>query len=146
MSDFYLTLLIACLVSLLLNRGVQLSHQLFPCLFYGVPAGFHLLGKVFFQHGVLADPVMYELHGCLPGDFYGRFPFFAVVEPGLCPPPESRPVGIDSHQSGYVKTPHVYLQSLQRICDAACGYGFVKSFFLPVSPKEDRNTPCRMAR
>ena len=131
---------------MLLNRGVQLFHQLLPGLFYRVAAGFHLLGVVFLQQGVLANLILDEAHRRLSVDFHRGFPLLLVVEPGFGPPADTRPVGIDGDESWNVEAAHVNLQPFQRVGDARYGYRFVKSFFLPFSSSVERNTPWRNAR
>lgn len=131
---------------MLLNRSVQLFHQLFTGLFYRVAAGFHLLGIVFLQQCILGYLILDEAHRRLPVDFHRGFPVLLVVEPGFRPPAESRPVGIDGDNSGDVEAAHVNLQSFQRVGDTDGGYRFVKSFFLPFSLNVERNTPWRKAK
>ena len=122
-------------------HDVKLLHQLFLGLFYRMAAGFHLLGIVFLQQGVLGYLIVDEPHRRLPIDFHRGLTFLLVVEPCFRPPAQTRPVGIDGDKPGYVETAHVYLQSFQRVGDADGGYRFVKSFFLPLSSNVERNTP-----
>lgn len=120
---------------------VKLLHQLFLGLFDGVAAGFHLLGIVFLQQGVLGYLIVDKAHRRLPVDFHRGFPVLLVVEPGFGPPAQTGPVGIDGDEPGDVETVYVYLQFFQRVGDTDGGYRFVKSFFLPLSSNVERNTP-----
>lgn len=119
---------------------------MFFSLFDGIPVIFHLFWEIGFQHLIFADTFLNEVHGVLTADFYGWFTLFPVVEPGFRPPPYAGPVGIDCYQARNVETLQFYLQSGERINDAACGYGPVKTFFLSLSLHVDRNILCRRAR
>ena len=99
----------------------------------------HLLWKVFFEPVILLDVVVDELEGQLPVYLYGIFALLAVVEPCLCPPPESRTVGIDAHDALDVETLDVYLQVCQRINEIARRYGIVVCFFFSSALSELRN-------
>lgn len=108
--------------------------------------GFHLLGKVFFEHCLLVYPVKYELHRCLLGYLHRRLAILRAVEPCLCPPSDASLVGIDGDEPLYVETLYIYLQIGERVDNPCCGYGFVKSFFLLAASSVDRNIWWRRAR
>ncbi|MBQ6687786.1 MAG: hypothetical protein IJN02_00975 [Bacteroidales bacterium] len=71
---------------------------------------FHLLGKIFFKHGILLNLILNETDGHLSAYLDRRFTLFLVVEPGFGPPPYTATVRIDCNQSRYVKALYVYLQ------------------------------------
>lgn len=71
---------------------------------------FHLLGEIFFQHGILLNLILNEADSHLPAYLDGCFSFFLVVEPGFGPPSYAATVRIDCDQPRYVKALYVYLQ------------------------------------
>ena len=71
---------------------------------------FHLLGEIFFKHGILLNLILNEADSHLSAYLDGCFSLFLVVEPSLGPPPYAATVRIDCNQSWYVKALYVYLQ------------------------------------
>ena len=71
---------------------------------------FHLLGEIFFKHGILLNFILDETDSHLPAYLDGCFSLFLVVEPGFGPPSYAATVRINSDQPWYVKTLYVYLQ------------------------------------
>ena len=71
---------------------------------------FHLLGKIFFKHGILLNFILNETDGHLSAYLDGCFSLFLVVEPGFGPPSYAATVWIDCNQPWYVKALYVYLQ------------------------------------
>ena len=71
---------------------------------------FHLLGKIFFKHGILLNLILNETDGHLSAYLDRRFTLFLVVEPCFGPPPYTATVRIDCNQSRYVKALYIYLQ------------------------------------
>ena len=71
---------------------------------------FHLLGKELFQPLVFLDVVMDELDGQCPCYLDGSFSFLPSVEPGLRPPYDAVPVGIDADRPLNIEGLDVYLK------------------------------------
>ena len=71
---------------------------------------FHLLGEIFFKHGILLNFILNEADCYLSAYLDGCFSLFLVVEPGFGPPPYTATVRIDCNQSRYVKALYIYLQ------------------------------------
>ena len=90
---------------------------------------FHLLGEELFQPCVLLYVVVDEPYRLFPFDFHGGFTFLPVVEPCLCPPPDTGPVRIYGHDTRNVEALDIDVKFSQRVDDAAVAYGFVVEFF-----------------
>lgn len=125
---------------------IDLFQQLFLRLFDSVVVHFHLFGEELFEPRILFDAVLNEANRLFPFDFHRGFPFLPVVEPCLCPPADSGPVGIDRDDPRYVEALDVDVQFRQRVDDSAARYGFVMKFFFTPPPIVERYTSCRRAR
>ena len=71
---------------------------------------FHLLGEIFFKHGILLNLILNEADCDLSAYLDGCFSLFLIVEPGFGPPSYAATVWIDCNQPRYVKALYVYLQ------------------------------------
>ena len=71
---------------------------------------FHLLGEIFFKHGIFLNFILNEADCYLSAYLDGCFSLFLVVEPGFGPPSYAATVWIDCNQPWYVKALYVYLQ------------------------------------
>lgn len=107
---------------------------------------FHLPGIKLFKPYIFLNPGMDETDGLFPFYFHRCLSLFPVVEPGLRPPADSCPVGIDGDDSRNVEALDVDVQFLQRVDDTVTGYGFVMKFFFTSPPIVERYTSWRRAR
>lgn len=106
----------------------------------------HLFGVKLFQPRILFDVVVNETYCLFPFYLHRRLALLAVIEPCLCPPPDSRAVGINRDRPRNVEALDVDVQFRQRVNDAAIGQGFVIKFFFTSPPIVERYTSCRRAR